>query len=179
MARVPYVTQDDLDSGFEEYVEYEGKTLNVHRGTGNNQEVMAAFDDFLEALYEHAGLSDRERELAILTVASTIGSEYQWHNHVWLSTDIGVSEEEIEAIARDDRSPFPVHEQALITYARAVAVGQVTDPLHRAVTEHFDTATIVGIATLAAAYVGVGRVLTALDIDIEEDEDFIGWSITD
>lgn len=178
MARVPYVSQDDLDPDYEEYLVYEGKTLNVHRATGNNQELIGAFDDFLEALYEHAGLSDRERELIILTVAATTGAEYQWHNHVWLAQELGVSEAEIEAIAHGDRSRFPTHEQALIAYARGVAYGQIQEPLHEAVAEHFDTATIVGIAMLAAAYVAVGRVLDALDVDIEDGEDFTGWSLS-
>lgn len=106
----------------------------------------------------------------IFTVASTVGSRYQWHNHVWLAQNRGVSEEEINAIARADRSTFPDRERVLISYARAIAYGQIEDPLHHAVSEFFDEGTNVGIVTLAAGYVAVGRVLEALGVDIEAGE---------
>lgn len=177
MARVPYVTGDDLDPEFREHFDYaERETPHVWRAIGNNQEVMGELDDFVHAAWEHAGLTERERELVVLSVAATVGSVYVWHQHVRIGTEAGVEAAEFDAIARDDRSPFPSEEQALLAYARGVAGGYVEDPLHAAAAEHLDDSTLVGVATLAATYLGFCRILDALALELEDGEEFVGWS---
>jgi alkylhydroperoxidase family enzyme len=131
--------------------------------------------EFLGALWSHSGLTERHRELVILTAASEIGSEYEWHQHVNIATDVGLRPDEIAAIARDDRSSFPDEEQALVAYARAVARGRVTDGLHELVSEYFDEETVVGAASITAGYVGLGRVIDALGVEIETGDEFAGW----
>jgi alkylhydroperoxidase family enzyme len=174
MARVPYVTQSDLDPSFEDYIISSlqpGKTVNVYSAIGNNQEVLGGFRDFLGALWNHSGLTDRQREIVILTAASEIRSSYEWHQHVNISRNVGLEEKEIDAIAQDNRTPFSKGERELIAYTRAVVRGRVEEPLHESISEHFDHGTIVGVASLAAAYVGLGRVIDALDVEIEESDD--------
>ncbi len=178
MPRVDYVTQEDVGEEYAEYIVSSlqpGKAVNVYAAIGNNPEVLAGFREFLGSLWNHSGLGDRQREIVILTAASEIGSEYEWHQHVNIGTDAGLSREEIAAIGRDDRTDFSVEEQALIAYTRAVARGRVTDPLHEAVHEVLGTEATVGAATTAAGYVALGRVIDALGVSIEESDEFEGW----
>lgn len=175
MARVPYVTEDELDREFREYLAYEGKTLNVHRATGNNPELMAAFDDFLEALYTHAGLSEREQELVILSVASATGARYVWHQHVWLSRETDITETEIEAISGDAERSSPPASEHLSRTPGELATDQVSDRLHERVSEYLSTDTLVGISMLACAYLATARLLAALDVEIEDGDEFVGW----
>lgn len=178
MARVPYVTQDELDPEFRELVVSSlqpGKTVNVYSAIGNNGEVLRGLRSFLGALWNHSGLDDRQREIVILTAASEIGSTYEWHQHVNIAAGAGLTVEEIGAIARDDRTPFSPAEQGLVAYARAVARGRVEDPLHDAMAEHFDDETIVGAAATAAGYVALGRVIDALGVELESGDEFVGW----
>lgn len=178
MARVPYVTRDDLDPDYEDLIVSSlqpGKTVNVYSALGNNQEVLRGFREFLGALWSHSGLSDRHREIVIMTVASEIGSEYEWHQHVNIATEVGLEPEEIAAIARDDQSLFSDEERTLIAYTRAVARGRVTDELHDVVLTYFDEETIVGAASTAAGYIALGRVINALSIEIETGDEFTGW----
>lgn len=178
MPRVDYVSQEEIDDEYADLIVSSlqpGKRVNVYSAIGNNPAVLEGFREFLGSLWDHSGLSDRRREIVILTSASEIGSEYEWHQHVNVGANAGLTREEIAAIARDDRTAFSTDEQALIAYARAVARGRVTDALHEAVLEELGTEATVGAATTAAGYVALGRVIDALDVTIEADDEFEGW----
>jgi len=180
MERVSTVTQDELDSDTGDLIVSSlqpGKTVNVYSAIGNNVEVLSGFRDFLGALWTHSGLTDRQREIVILTASSEIGSEYEWHQHVNIATDVGLERDKVAAIARDDRRPFSDAERALIVYTRAVARGRVTDAIHATVLDHFDEGTVVGAASAAAGYVALGRVIDALGVEIESGDEFVGWDL--
>lgn len=180
MARVPYVTADDLDPEYRELVVSSlqpGKTVNVYSAIGNNPAVLSGLREFLGALWTHSGLSDRQREVVILTAASEIGSSYEWHQHVGIARTAGLTDAEISAIARDDRDPFTDDERALVAYARAVVRGRVNDPLHEAVVEQLGETSTVGAAAVAAGYLALGHLIQALGVDIEAGEEFAGWDV--
>jgi alkylhydroperoxidase family enzyme len=180
MARVPYLTGDDLDPEYRDLVVSSlqpGKRVNVYSAVGNNQEILGGLREFLGALWNHSGLDDRQREIVILTVAAEIGSTYEWHQHVGIAADAGLNDEEIGAIARDDRDPFSDDERALVAYVRGVARGRVTDPLHKAVVERIGERATVGAASVAAGYLALGHLIQALGVEIEAGDDFVGWAI--
>lgn len=177
MPRVPYVTQDELDADYRDLIVSSlqpDKTVNLYRALGQNQEVLRGLREFLGVLWNHSGLTDRQRELVILTVASEVGSEYEWHQHVNIARD-NLELDEIAAIALDEHTPFSEEERALVAYTRAVADSRVTDVLHEVVSEYFDENTVVGVASIAAFYVAIGRTIDALGVDIETSDEFIGW----
>lgn len=178
MARVPYVDGDGLDSEYQDLVVSSlqpGRSLNVYRAIANNPDVLEGLRAFLGSLWNHSGLTDRQREIVILTTASEITSSYEWHQHVRIATDAGLDRGELAAIARDDRTDFPTAERELIAYTRAVVRGRVTDSLHDAVTGHFDERTITGVAATATGYLALGRVIDALGVSLEADDEFVGW----
>lgn len=180
MARVPYVTADDLDPEYRDLVVSSlqpGKTVNVYSAIGNNPAVLAGLREFLGALWSHSGLSDRQRELVILTTASEIGSTYEWHQHVGIAREAGLTDAEISAVARDDRDPLADDERAVVAYARAVVRGRVTDPLHEAVVEQVGETATVGAAAVAAGYLCLGRLIHALGVEIEAGDEFVGWDV--
>ena len=180
MARVPYTEPDDLDPDYRDLIVstlQPGKTVNVYSAIGNNQEVLAGLRDFLGSLWDESGLTDRQREIVIMTAATEIGSTYEWHQHVGIAEGAGLSRDEMRAIARDDREPFSADERALIAYARAVAQGRVNDPLHEAVEAQVGTEATVGAAATAAGYLALGRLIGALGVEIEADDEFVGWDI--
>jgi alkylhydroperoxidase family enzyme len=178
MARVPYQGPDDLDEKYSDLVVstlQPGKTTNVYSAIGNNGPVLKGFRDFLGSLWTDSGLTDRQRELVILTAAATVENEYEWHQHVNIAQDEYVSNEELAAIADGDDDAFEGAERALVRYARAVVEGEVTDDLHDDLAAHFDDATVSGAACTAAGYLGLGRTIDALGVEVEEDDEFVGW----
>lgn len=178
MARVPYVTPSSLDPAHRELVVSSlqpGKRLNVYSAMANNVAVLEGLAGFLDALWSASGLTDRERELVVLTVAAEVGSTYEWHHHATIGSNAGLAADEIAAIGRGDQAPFSTRERLLGAYARAVARGRVEDPVHDAVAEHYDTEAVVGAAMVAAGYVAVALAIDALGVELEDDESFRGW----
>lgn len=178
MARVPYVSRDELEPEYRDLVVSSlqpGETLNVYSAIATNQDVLYGLREFLGSLWNGSGLTDRQREIVILTAAAEMGSEYEWHQHVAIATDAGLESAEIAAIARDDHEPLADEEAALVAYTRAVVRGRVTDPLHAAVLEYVDEETVVGAASTAAGYAALGLIIDALGVEIESDDVFVGW----
>ncbi|MFB6130432.1 MAG: carboxymuconolactone decarboxylase family protein [Salinigranum sp.] len=179
MARVPYVSPDDLDPEYRDYVvsALQGKPLHVYASIANNPAVLAGLRAFLRSLWTDSGLTERQRELVILTVAAEDAADYEWHQHVNIATGVGLTREEIAAIAADDLGDFPPEEVALVEYARAAFHGEVTDDLHEAVAEAFGTEAVVGAAATVAGYLGLARVIDALGVELEDGDEFVGWEL--
>lgn len=178
MARVPYVTADDLEPEYRDLIVSSlqpGKTRNVYAAIGNNPAVLKGLREFFGSLWTDSGLTDRQREMVILTAASELGSTYEWHQHVNIALSAGIDTDEVGAIARDDRTPFSSTEAALIAYTRAVARGRVEEPHHTVISEFFDDETVVGIAATAASYAALANMIDALGIEIETGDEFVGW----
>ena len=173
-ARVPLLRQSDLPEDyrylFDEDVLGE---LNLFGAMAHVPRAMQAYMRFGTALWNAGDLSTRERELVILAVARSCRARYEWHQHVRIGQEAGISVEELRAIARDDDTPFPEREQAIMRYAEAVAAGTVTGPLFEAAATVTDTETVVGLTLLACHYLQTARFLDALSVPL--DEAFVGW----
>lgn len=180
MARVPYTEPEELPAEYRDLVVSSlqpGKTVNVYRAIGNNPEVLDGFRTFLGSLWSESGLADRERELVILATARTVDSAYEWHQHVGIAKDAGVTDAEIRAIDAGDFSGFTAAETALIEYAIATVNGAVTDDLHDDLAAHYDADAVSGAASTAAGYLALASVIDALGVEIEAGDEFVGWDL--
>jgi 4-carboxymuconolactone decarboxylase len=180
MARIPYVEPDELDGEYRDLVISSlqpGKRINIHSANANNPPLLAGIRSYLGSVWDDSGLSERELELVILTATAETGVGYEWHQHVNIALDTGITADEIRAIAVGDQSPFTDAEAALLSYARAVVQGRVNDAHHDEITDYFDTETIVGAANAAVGYLALSRLIEAYDVEFEEGEEFVGWNL--
>jgi alkylhydroperoxidase family enzyme len=178
MARVPYRGPDEVNEQYRDYVVSSlqpGKSINVYAATANNEEVLEGLRAFLGSLWDSSGMTDRQREIVILTAAAETGNDYEWHQHVNIAAGEVLSPDELAAIAADDSTPFGADEVALQEYARAVVTGSVTDEIHDALAETFDDRQIAGAAATAAGYLALGRMIEAFGVEIEAGDEFVGW----
>ena len=173
-ARTPLRRREDLPEEYQYLMDEDALgELNLFGAMGNVPRAMKAYMRFGTALWNVGDLSTRERELAILAVARSVRSTYEWHQHVAIGREVGITTEELRHIARADETPFPEREQAIMRYAESVAAGTVTDPLFEAAETVTDTETVVGLTLLAGHYLLTARFLDALAVPI--DEPFAGW----
>ena len=149
---------------------------HIFRAWAHNPEVLEATLEYLDTLYDQ--LTPRRKELVILTVAWARGARYEWHQHVDIARDLGVTTDEMRAIGGGDFSSFPEPEFVLCQYARAVARGDVTDQIHAAVARHYEPAEIVAIGLLVDFYVGLCNYVASVDLPFEGGA-FVGWTPTD
>ena len=172
--RVPLLTQDDLPEDYQYLFDEDVMgELHLFQVMGHTPRAMQAYMRFGTSLWNAGDLSTRERELAILAVARQQRAIYEWHQHVSMGLDAGISYEELRSIAADDYCGFPVREQAIMRYAKAVANESVTAPLFEAAVEVTDIETVVGLTLLAGHYLLTARFLDAMQIPT--DEPFVGW----
>ncbi len=176
MARVQLINQDDLPEDYQYLMSEDALgEPNIFRAMGNNPKVMQSYMRYGTTLWNESGLTFRERELAILAAARALNSVYEWHQHVSLGRDAGITDDEIKRISDGDFDSFDANEQALLRYATAFATSDITDANHDDLADHYDTKTVVGTTMLCSHYIATATALDALDVPIEEE--FIGWSL--
>jgi len=173
MSRLPLLDRDEIPDEYQHLFtdEYLGDR-HIFRVWAHNPAVLEATLEYLNTLYDQLG--QRRKELAILTVARARGARYEWHQHVDIARDKGVTIDEMRAIGGDDFSPFDDEEYVLLQYARAVESGTVTDQIHDALTRAYSPGEIVALGLLVDFYVGLCNYIAAVDLPFEGGE-FVGW----
>ena len=177
MSRLPLLELDDIPEEYHHLFtdDYLGDR-HIFRVWAHNPAVLEATLEYLNVLYDQLG--QRRKELVILTVARARGARYEWHQHVDIARDKGVTIEEMQAIGGGDLSVFDDAEFVLLQYARAVESGTVTDQIHDALTRHYTPGEIVALGLLVDFYVGLCNYVAAVDLPFEGGE-FVGWRTDD
>lgn len=188
MARVPYPDDDEiLDPSLVESASdpeaaatdlgrsLDADELNVFRAMAHTAPALAGFREYVATLWSHCGLTARERQLLILAVAAQAESAYEWHQHVRVALDEGLTPDEIRAVSTGDVEPLEPEFVAIIEYASRFVEGRVDDATHERLATHYDDAEIVGIGMIASAYLGLAHFLDALAVDTEVE--FVGWTL--
>ncbi|WP_254764348.1 carboxymuconolactone decarboxylase family protein [Natrinema marinum] len=173
MARVPLLEAEDLPEEYRYlFTENDVGDAHIFQAMANAPELMRWYMRYSTRLWDV--LPAREREVVILAAARALEHEYEWHQHVRLGCEAGVTDAEIDAISRGDLAALEDRDAALVAYARSVALGDPRDGDHDRLGEHYETDTVVGVAMLASHYVSTARTLDALDVATEEP--FVGWT---
>jgi alkylhydroperoxidase family enzyme len=126
------------------------------------------------------------RELAILAVAKEAEARYEWIQHVEIGKAVGVTDEQIAALAQagscaaegaDERmraaangeSPFDAAQQAAIELAACVVRGpRISDELWQCVRAQFSDREVVELLIAIGEYLMLARVMTVLEVDLDE-----------
>ncbi|SNR24502.1 carboxymuconolactone decarboxylase family protein [Halorubrum vacuolatum] len=153
----------------------EGGTLNVYRTLGRNLGVLEGFRAYGSVVWNESGLTPHERETVILATSYHAGSAYEWHQHVRVALDEGMSPEHILAIASEESDRLDEPFAALVAYVEAFVDDDVDDAIHARLAGHYDEETIVGICALTGCYLGLARLLSSLDVETESE--FVGWKL--
>lgn len=188
MARIPYVTQDDLPEenrqllrSFRANTPEEYQHLlstderNVYRTLAHVPRSLAAFREFGGTLREELDLDPRERELIILTAASELRSAYEWHQHVRIGLAEGLSREEILAISTGQFDRFDEDDRVLVEYVADYITGTVDDETYDAFARTATDSKVVGVGLLAGMYIVIARQMDSLGVETEEL--FVGWDL--
>jgi len=147
-----------------------GSPPNLYRALGNHAPLAAAWTEFARAIRYESRTPRTLRELVILRGAQLMRSEYEWAQHLKMARKAGVREAQIAALAQwRGAGAFDEREKAALRLAEAVTQGDVTDDVYASVSQHFDHATYVELAMVAAFYAMVARMLDAMRIELEPD----------
>jgi alkylhydroperoxidase family enzyme len=189
MPRVPRVDPASLPDDYEILAE-EADALNPDitaewwnsqstvQTFGNNADLAETHVNTNVSMWTQTNLTPQEVEYVILAVARELDSAYEWHDHAIAAVErAGIDEEAIIAIADKETDTLSEKIRVLVnyTYEFVASTGSVTDETHDALAAHYDDGTIVGIAMLAAYYVFIYQVASALALEL--DDEFVGWHL--
>ncbi len=126
MIRVPLQSRESVSAG-DQYIfdlldrERGTPTAYVFRAMAHTPEILAQFIPMANAVRNAAGFDPKLRELAILEVARTLNSHYEFAAHAMLARRVGVPAEKLEAIDDFETSPlFSDEERDVMRLAREV-----------------------------------------------------------
>lgn len=185
MARIqpvdPADTPDDVRAALENL-----PPLNIFRTLARAETAFRPFLRFGGAVLGQMSLDPIVRELAILTVAKEAEAEYEWVQHVAIAKHLGVSDEQVKALAEadscapegsdariaaaaDSGGAFNAPQQAAIELAAAVVRGpRISDDLYDCIRAQFSDREIVELLLAIGDYLMLARVMTILELDIDE-----------
>jgi 4-carboxymuconolactone decarboxylase len=177
MARVPLPTRESLtdtvaQERWDRFAE-RGPVLNVWRLFLANPGVELNS----RKLWQASGLEPRSREIVILRCAAARQSTYEWHQHVRIATDAGLTAAEINAVRSwQNATCFSAAERALLAYVDELAIkSRPDDAVFAAMAHGRSAAEIFGVTMLITQYFQLAHVMAALDLETEEP--FVGWEV--
>jgi alkylhydroperoxidase family enzyme len=106
-----------------------------------------------------------------LQTARIIDAEYEWLQHVPIALEAGATAGALEAIVRGELSStvFDDAQRAVLQFTtELVHVPRPIDATFEALREHLSDRQIVELILAVGAYTLLGRLITALDVDLDQ-----------
>jgi alkylhydroperoxidase family enzyme len=170
MARIPYLTEDDLRPEDRELLK---RKINLARLLANSPGAARNFEKLGQWIRFESRLDPRLRELAILQVGYMTRSDYEYSHHIKIGRDFGVSDADIRAMIAEtngEESGLPELDRAVLRSAREMTDGlKICDDTFAVLRRDLDDERIVDLVVTIAFYNGVVRLLASLEIDVEPD----------
>ena len=147
------------------------RQVNLYRSLAHTPDLLDAWIDWAWALREKCRTPRSLRELMILRTSVVMRSGYEWHQHVVMAEQAGVSRAQVEAIpAWQTSALFDGPERAALMLTDAMLTGQVPDAVHEELGRHFSESERVELVLTAGFYAMVPRVLDACRVPVEGSE---------
>ena len=170
MSRLPLVdtkTADpDLQAVFSYFVGRGRDVPELYRTLGNSPRLLKAWTDFAWPLRNEASTPRGLRELAIMRVAQLTGADYEWHAHLPMALEYGISSDtldhldgwgELDGLGEEEREILAFTDELTRDLA-------VSDATFAAVARRWSPAQVVELILTVAFYSCVSRVLRGLGI---------------
>jgi alkylhydroperoxidase family enzyme len=181
MARLRKVERDDIPEDLH-YVWDRlggegGQPPNIFRVMSNNPELMLNYVRFGNSLWRLCGLDPATRELVILRTAFLKQSTYEWHQHVRIGREAGLSDERILGL-RDWQEGDLYNEPECWLLSWVDALHESDHPpqdLYEGLARHFPPPAIVGVTLLTSFYGMTAKFLASMEMETEAP--FVGWDL--
>jgi 4-carboxymuconolactone decarboxylase len=116
-------------------------------------------------------LDARLRELMILRVAWRTGSRYEWAQHLRIAASVGITPEEIDAVAQGtDAVGWPALDGDVITAVDELVDGyRITDDTWNRLAEQLDERQLVELVFVAGTYTGLAMAFNSFGLELDAD----------
>jgi alkylhydroperoxidase family enzyme len=130
--------------------------VNFFRMLGYSPGTFVAIIDLTNAIFKDLTLSDYHKEFFVLMVAAHEGADYEWEQHVSISSAAGVREDQFIAIAEnrlDDAKAFKEDERVLLNFGKTILErGKAPGVVFRHALEHFSVQELADVMIVIGYY---------------------------
>src|SRR6201998_3442336 len=155
MARLPYLDKSDL---LPEHQDLLARNLNLYRVLAHSPRAARSLNTLARYIRDGSRLDPRLRELAILQVSYLTRSAWGYSNHIRIGREIGLSDDEMRAVAADTAGESnclePLAKSVLIA-AREMTTGlSVSDKTFAALRQEVDDERLADLVGTIAVFQG-------------------------
>lgn len=168
MARLPYPDIDgtELKPLVDKITKERGKVLNLYRMLLHSPPVAEGWLAFLTAIRQRSSLDAKLRELVILRIAVLNRAEYEFSQHAPIALAEGASQQQVDALRKNDFTLFSDAEKAALAYTDSMTRDiDVPEDIFDAVKVHLTDQEMVELTATIGAYNLVSRFLEAIKVD--------------
>lgn len=149
----------------------EGSRSNTMMTLANHPDLALASLDLGKYFMLASTLTARQQKLIVLRVAHLHGSTYQWTHNALGAKQVGISDEEVDAVAIGPDAPVWTQEDRCLLQAidGTCAGGRFDDASWQALAAVFDRRQLMDIIHAAGYFTTVAWTLIALRVQVEPD----------
>ena len=148
----------------------DGKLIGPFNTILASPEIGSSFLAFQGSEQEHTSLSERIRQVVILTVGAVYQSDYERYAHSAVAQKAGLSQDAIHALTQGEEADelTPQERVAQRFTKQLTAEHQVADELYQQAVSTFGVTGIVDLIFLAGCYYTVSSLLNAFRVPVPE-----------
>ncbi|WP_110517570.1 carboxymuconolactone decarboxylase family protein [Herpetosiphon llansteffanensis] len=177
MPRLKPLAPNEVDPAalkvFEGFYAKRGNVPNMFRTFARRPEMMIAASNLMSAVLSTGTLDLRLKEMVVVRTSQLNECAYCLTSHSTILRNLGLSQENIDALQAPDDSRWTERERVALRYAEQVTVNAkgISDELWASLREHFDEGEIVELTATTSLFSMFNRFNDALDMAITEP----GW----
>jgi alkylhydroperoxidase family enzyme len=174
LARLPYVDPETASPAVRDALE-RAPALNIFRMMANAETAFRPWLRWGATLLSDLQLDPLLRELAILRVARlTPHAEYEWVQHAGIAKAVGATDDQVDALARDDIAAdcFSELERTVLRFTtEVVRDARASDGTLEALGAELSAREIVELLMVVGQYMMVARVMATTHMELDEPVD--------
>ena len=154
----------------------DGHIYNIFRTLARHPQLLKKWLVFGSYVLGRSTLPARDREIAILRMGWLCRAEYEWGHHVAIGKDAGLSNDDIERVAKGPEAPGlnPFESTLLRAVDELHANSIIGDSTWRALAERYTVEQLMDLLFTAGQYKLVSMVLNSVGVQLEDG--FEGFS---
>ena len=170
MARLPYLDKSDL---LPEHQDLLARNLNLYRLLAHSPRAARSLNTLARFIRDGSRLDPRLRELAILQVSYLTRSAWGFSHHVRIGREVGLSDDEIRAVAEETAgrpTKLDPLAKAVLRAAREMTADLViSDETFAVLQRQLDNERLTDLVVTISFYNGLVRLLETMQVDVEAD----------